>query len=106
MFKLINDGNAGGDCSRYQVELDKAYTVREFIEALQKNKAPGEWGDVHIFVGPVAIKAVKYTYAAGKYQPQAVRPVERLGPDVLARKVTRATATGGWGSMTYYIHTT
>lgn len=40
MFRLIKNGDVRGDCTcAYRVELDKEYTVREFIETVLTEKS-------------------------------------------------------------------
>ena len=48
MFTLIQCTPTRGDCTAgYEVDLDKEYTLQEFIDAILTNKKD-EWGEIKI----------------------------------------------------------
>ena len=98
MIRYIQTAATGGDCTApYNVELDKAYTVEEFIEAVLKQN-PGEWGGFYIFDGITPFGKLICEYSHGK--------LNRSAPgDILKKKVTKVKSSGGWSLMDYTIWT-
>jgi hypothetical protein len=89
MFKLKQSTPTGGDCTAgYSVELDKDYSVKDFIENVLTIK--GEWGYISI----KGKSSCEYKY--GKL-------LSELPPDLLVVKVLNVKASGGWSRMDYYI---
>lgn len=94
MIKYVTTGGPYGDAtSRYDVILDKQYTVKEFISAiLEQNK--DEWGEFVIGEWPSKIKCefskgrIKTNFSDEKYLDMNIKSV---------------TAQGGWTFMNYYI---
>lgn len=98
MFKLIQTGREGGDCTApYDVELDKEYTVREFITEVLINR-PNEWGDIYYCEG-VKIRLVDDPHCEYRYGIL----LTTLPEEILDKKVIYVTAHGGWSSMDYFI---
>ena len=99
MFTLRQSSETRGDCTAdYAVELDKDYTVGEFVQAVLKNR-PDEWGRIAIKTGPIifaAFSTVKCEYRDGKL-------LSDLPDDMLGKKVVFVKADGGWSSMDYLL---
>lgn len=96
MIKYIKTGGPYGDeTSRYDVILDKTYTVKEFIFAILE-QCKDEWGEFVIGEWPSKIKCefnkgrIKANFSDKKYLEMNVKSV---------------TAQGGWTLMNYYIIT-
>ena len=50
MFRLIQTSDTRGDCTAsYDVQLDKEYTVKEFLETVLTQKVD-EWGAFYLMV--------------------------------------------------------
>lgn len=93
MFNLQPCGCEGGDCTRpYKVILDRAYTVRTFIETVL-NERGNEWGDI-IINNAYGKPSIEYRY--GKLQNE-------LKKSVLDKPVISVKASGGWTRMDYVI---
>lgn len=97
MFKLIHKAGPFGDCtSNYDVQLDKNYTVGEFVETVLKEE-PKEWGHIiikqkgSIFGGPDC----EYRYGELITEP--------LPEEFLKQDVKEVKASGGWTLMNYFI---
>ena len=94
MIKYVIIGGPYGDAtSKYDVVLDKKYTVKEFISAiLEQNN--DEWGEFVIWEWPSKIKCefskcrIKTNFLDEKYLDMNIKSV---------------TAQGGWTFMNYYI---
>lgn len=96
MFKMIQSTAIGSNCTcEYIIELDKEYTVREFIDTILKEKNR-EWGYIGIkCIGTIFGKPYcEYSHGSLKYN---------LPTEILDKKVNRATASGGWSRMDYLI---
>lgn len=98
MFKLVHRAGPFGDCtSSYWVELDKEYTVVEFVDTVLKEE-PGEWGYIgihkerEIFGDPCC----KYSHGELTTDP--------LPEDILNKKIGMVTASGGWSRMDYRLY--
>lgn len=97
MFKLERLRPEGSDCTApYDVILDKEYTVEEFVKAVLSNIR--EWGEIRIDIGAKSYFAnPTYAYKYG----ELLVPIQ---DDFLHKKVTSASAHGGWSLMDYFIH--
>lgn len=92
MITLTQVTPTGGDCTAgYRVDLDKVYTVSEFIEEVLK-RFSNEWGYFRIMNIFTRIE-----YRSGKLIEN------RLEGNVLSAKIVSVTASGGWGNMDYKI---
>uniref|UniRef100_UPI004056BC1B hypothetical protein n=1 Tax=Alistipes sp. TaxID=1872444 RepID=UPI004056BC1B len=85
----------GGDCTApYAVELDKEYTVQEFVTAvLSKSK---EWG----YIG---IEHKLATFGEPHCEYRYGQLLSELPPETLCKKVISARAHGGYTRMDYYL---
>lgn len=90
MLKFIQTHSMGGDCTApYDVELDRPYTVREFINEILA-ASPHEWGEIRV----VGCFSIKYRY--GK--------IEDIIPARYADlSVSEVKASGGYSAMNYRI---
>lgn len=102
MFRLIQTSDTRGDCTAsYDVQLDKEYTVKEFLETVLKQKAD-EWGAFYLMVRS---KKLFWQNPSCEYKNG-----NRIGPawaSILTRygnrRIVRACSDGGWTRMDYYI---
>lgn len=102
MFKLIQTSDIRGDCSAsYDVQLDKEYTVKEFLETVLTQKAD-EWGTFYLIVRSKKL--------LGQNPSCEYKNGNRVGPaweSILTRygnrRIVRACSNGGWTLMDYYI---
>ena len=94
MFKFIKIRNRGDCTCDYSIELDKLYTVEEFVNAIL-NHIKDKFGyigiDNSIWYSPGA------PYCEYKYGVL----LSNLPEDILNRKVSSAKSIGGWGRMDY-----
>lgn len=96
MFKFIHIRD-NGDCTcDYNIELDKDYIVEEFIkEVLSSN--PDEWGSIGIDDG------VGYSHGTPYCDYKNGKLLTKLPDEVLSKKVSKVTSSGGWSLMDYKI---
>lgn len=102
MFKLIQVGSERSDCTApFFVELDREYTVAEFIHNVLVNRSLyvyKEWGYIGIDDhGKTVFGSPRCEYHHGKL-------LTSLPADLLDKKVMSVKADGGWGSMNYLIN--
>lgn len=102
MFRLIQTSDTRGDCTAsYDVQLDKAYTIKEFLETVLANKAD-EWGAFYLMVRS---KRLFWQNPSCEYKKGArtgtawANILLRYGE----RTITQVKADGGWTRMDYYI---
>ena len=102
MFKLYKDSQISSDCTMpyrvepYRVELDKNYTVGQFIKSVLTRKE--EWGEIGIlFPGDNIFDCLKYEYKHGKLISDI------LPGDILDKEIIWAKAYGGCTLMDYYL---
>jgi len=94
MFKMYQAGRERGDCTApYNVELDKAYTVSEFVDAVLTNK---EWGYIGIY-------CKGKTFGEPKCEYRYDELLYALPDNVLNKKVVKVEADGGWSRMDYLL---
>lgn len=94
MFKLHSAGEVRGDCTApYNVELDKEYTVNEFVQAVLTKQ---EWGYIGIYCQGKIFGEPKCEYKHGKL-------MYTLPDNVMNRRVVKAKADGGWTCMNYLL---
>lgn len=92
MFTLTQVTQIFGDCTAgYRVDLDKEYTVSEFINEVLK-KEPSEWGYFKI-----KNTGVRTEYRHGKILEN------NFDNDTLSAKIISMTAHGGYSNMDYSI---
>lgn len=92
MFTLTQCSPTFGDCTaRYRVDLDKEYTLQEFIDAILTNKKD-EWGEIKIE------KRNCVWYRHGNIIGKSNIPEEVFG-----YKVKSVIASGGWTVMDYTV---
>lgn len=93
MFKLY-----ATDCSPrdldvfYKIEFDKAYTVKEFIEAVLSNTNDR---------GSISINRGKRTIEQIGYEQGKLTSSKNLSPKILNTKVLSASAMASWAGMSY-----
>ena len=99
MFRLMQSTPVGGDCCcGYRVELDKEYTVAEFIQTVIENE-PNEWGYIGIHKPREIFGKPYISYSCGKIESDI-----RVMNEVLDRKIVKVTASGGWSRMDYELY--
>ena len=76
----------------YNVELDKEYTVDEFIKTIVSNKR--DWGKISVNINN-SNSTIEYKY--GKLKSDI------FTSNILNYKVKSVKSTGGWSNMNYYI---
>jgi hypothetical protein len=95
MIKLTQTSETFGDCTAlYSVEMDKPYTVKEFIKQVLKRK---EWGYIGIEDNDSIFGEPKCEYK-GK-----TIITENLPEEILSQPVVKVRASGGWSRMDYII---
>ena len=102
MFRLIQTSDTRGDCTAsYDVQLDKEYTVKEFLETVLTQKAD-EWGAFYLMVRSKKLfwQNPSCEYKNGnRVGPAWASILTRYG----SRRIVRACSDGGWTRMDYYI---
>lgn len=98
MFSLTITTPVGGDCTAgYHVNLDKEYTLQEFIDAVLTIK--GEWGYIKIAKRDCAW----YNYPVIEYRRGEITNKPNLAEKVYSYKVKSVSANGGWTRMDYIV---
>lgn len=98
MFSLIQTTPVGGDCtSGYRVNLDKEYTLQEFIDDVLTIK--GEWGGIRI----VKRDCDRYSYPVIRYRYGKITNEPNLPKMIYGYKVKSVFACGGWSNMDYVV---
>lgn len=97
MFTMQKIGADRGDCTApYSVQLDKEYTLKEFIDAILQFKND-EWGYIGIRDNkPFTFGEPKCEYSHGKL-------LYNMPENILDKKVLQAIADGGWTRMDYLL---
>ena len=96
MIRYIQTAPTASDCTApYDVQLDREYTVAEFIEAVLKQN-PREWGKFGIFN-----KERFFGHPSCEYRDGEL--TEFMPDDILKRKIVKVKADGGWSLMNYLI---
>lgn len=94
MFKLYCVGKVCGDCTApYGVELDKEYTVNEFVQAVLTRQ---EWGYIGIYCQGKIFGEPKCEYKDNKL-------LYALPDNVLNKRVVKAQADGGLKRIDYLL---
>ncbi len=98
MFKLSQNGPTRGDCTAsYFVDLDKEYTVSEFIKTvLTRND---EWGYIKIHQRPPVsyFDYPKCEYRYGKL-------LSKLPDKYMDKTIKLVEGDGGWSAMDYVLY--
>lgn len=95
MFKLEQNGRVRGDCTApYRVELDKEYTVSEFVQTVLT--IDREWGYIGIYCKDEIFGKPTCEYKWGKL-------LYALPDNVLNKKIVDVKADGGWSRMDYLL---
>ena len=94
MFKFIKIRNRGDCTCDYSIELDKPYTVEEFVNAVL-NRIKDKFGYIGIDNG------IWYSPGAPYCEYKYSVLLSNLPEDILNKKVSSAKSTGGWGRMDY-----
>ena len=90
MIKLTQTSKTFGDCTAlYSVELDKPYTIDEFIKEVLKRK---EWGYIETDDGNF-----KCEYKENKII------ITEIPDEILTKPIIKVRANGGWSRMDYII---
>jgi len=98
MFKLLQAGREGGDCTApYDVKLDKEYTVKEFVDAVLTRDS--EWG----YIG-IIYRDAKSVFGDPHCEYSHGELLYNLPEEVLNRKVNYVNAHGGWSRMDYRLY--
>ena len=99
MFTLIQCTPTRGDCTAgYEVDLDKEYTLQEFIDAILTNKKD-EWGEIKI----AKRNCPWYRYPSIGYHYGNITSKPNIPEKVFGYKVKTVTADGGWTTMDYIV---
>lgn len=94
MFRLIQIGDFGGDCTaEYDILFDKECTLSEFIDMVLESKT--EWGNITVKTGNIKCLEIGFSYRHGKLL--SFPPTEEYS----RKKIKKATAHGGWSYMEY-----
>ena len=99
MFRLIQCTPTRGDCTAgYEVDLDKEYTLQEFIDAILTNKKD-EWGEIKI----AKRNCPWYRHPSIGYRYGNITSKPNIPEKVFGYKVKTVTANGGWTAMDYIV---
>lgn len=99
MFTLTQCTPTGYDCTAwYRVNLDKEYTLQEFIDTVLTNKK-GEWGGIKI----IKRNCPWYNYPCIGYQHGNITSKPNIPEKVFGYKAKSVTAHGGWSAMDYIV---
>lgn len=102
MFRLIQTSDTRGDCTAsYDVQLDKEYTVKEFLETVLTQKAD-EWGAFYLMV-----RSRKLFWQNPSCEYRHGKKTGTTWANILIRygdrRITKICSDGGWTRMDYYI---
>ena len=102
MFRLIQTSDTRGDCTAsYDVQLDKEYTVKEFLETVLTQKAD-EWGAFYLMV-----RSRKLFWQNPSCEYRNGKKTGTTWANILIRygdrRITKVCSDGGWTRMDYYI---
>ena len=102
MFRLIQTSDTRGDCTAsYDVQLDKEYTVQEFLETVLTQKAD-EWGALYLMV-----RSKKLFWQNPNCEYRHGKKTGTTWANILIRygerTITKICSDGGWTRMDYYI---
>lgn len=96
MFSFTQIGPERGDCTApYAVALDKAYTVKEFIQTVITERTD-EWGFISIDDGKTIFGEARCEYRWGKL-------VSNLPKVFQSKTIISVKADGGWSRMDYLL---
>lgn len=99
MFTLTQCTQTFGDCmAGYRVDLDKEYTLQEFIDAILTNKKD-DWGEIKI----AKRNSPWYRHPCIDYRYGNVISKPNIPEEVFGYKVKSVTAHGGWSAMDYIV---
>lgn len=97
MFKFIQSTPVSRDCTcGYDIQLDKKYTVKEFIKTVLQEKS-NEWGHIGIYNIDSWFGNPRLEYNRGKLKTE-----EEL-EDFADKQIIKVSASGGWSRMDYII---
>ena len=99
MMNFIYVSDRGDESSEYNVELDKSYTIGEFIDAMLKER-PDEWGRIRVLIKPLEIFSPKnpcYEYSHGKLKSNIPQT------NILTKPIRSIKAHSGWTLTDYFI---
>lgn len=102
MFRLIQTSDTRGDCTAsYDVQLDKEYTVKEFLETILTQKTD-EWGAFYLMV-----RSKKLFWQNPSCEYRNGKKTGTTWANILIRygdrRITKVCSDGGWTRMDYYI---
>lgn len=100
MFKFIQTTEESRDCTcGYDIELDKVYTFREFIETVLTRK--DELGFIYIYTNERPwFTCPSYKYISGQVTSE---PPGEIWSKICNNIIKNVSARGGWGRMDYYV---
>ena len=94
MFKFIKIRNRGDCTCEYGVELDRLYTVEEFVNTILDH-IKDKFGYIGIDNG------IWYSHGTPYCEYKYGVLLSNLPEDILNKKVSSAKSIGGWGRMDY-----
>lgn len=101
MFTLTQCTPTRYDCTAgYRVDLDKEYTLQEFIVAILTNKKD-EWGEIKIKTAKR--DSLCYYCFCIDYRYGNITSKPNIPEQVFDYKVKSVTASGGWTAMDYIV---
>lgn len=97
-MEMIHTGGPYGDsCSSYDVQLNKACTVQEFVDMVLKER-PNEWGEFIIITNFYYKSQKDYCkYEYGKITN------DFKNSETKSQIISKVKAHGGWTAMDYII---
>ena len=106
MFTFIHKGGPYSDCtSTYDIELDREYTISEFIQTVL-TELPTEWGRITLYCESPELKYPHYAYVGYPYCEYEFGNVvcNSSLSNYSDVKVENVSAFGGWSNMNYSIN--
>lgn len=85
--------------TKYRVDLDKEYTLQEFVDAILTNKKD-EWGVIRIPKRNFAW----YRFPCISYRYGNITNKTNIPEKVFGYNVKSVTASGGWTAMDYIVN--
>lgn len=103
MFELIEDSPVRSDCTQdFKVELDRQYTVREFIETVLAERKD-EWGHIGIKDGHPMLTRSATPFGNPSCEYRSGSLLTNMPDRILDETIVKASASGGWTRMDYIL---
>lgn len=102
MFTLTQTRMRSDCTASYNIDLDKSYTVGEFINAVLVNKK-AEWGHI-VILKDITMDITAPRKSICEYEYGKVINQTEMTDEMLNCKIVTALASGGYSNMDYYLY--